>query len=83
MTNNYYQKIEKAFKNFQKRLVKGTKIFLKIKKILVSANILFDIEIVLKKKKEKKCQYGREQYKNLLEDEYRKNSSRMQETKTS
>ena len=38
------------------------------------------IGIFLKKKK--KRQYGRERYKNLLEDEYRKHFSRMQEIKT-
>ena len=34
------------------------------------------------KDKDKKHQYGRERYKNLLEDEYRKIFSRMQEIKT-
>ena len=30
------------------------------------------IKIFLKKKKNKNCQYGREQYRNLPEDEYQK-----------
>ena len=43
-----------------------------------SANMLVSsIKIFLKKKK--KRQYGCEQEKNLLEDEYRKHSSRTQE----
>ena len=43
-----------------------------------------DIEIFLKKKKKKKRQYGRERYKNLLEDEYKKFFfSRMQEKRLS
>ena len=52
--------IIKTKKNFQKMLMKGTKIFLKKKKTK-SANILVsDIEIFL---------YDRERYKNLLENE--------------
>ena len=52
--------IIKTEKNFQKMLMKGTKIFLKKKKTK-SANILVsDIEIFL---------YDRERYKNLLENE--------------
>ena len=35
-----------------------------------------------KEEKEKKRQYGRERFKNFLEDEYRKIFSRMQEIKT-
>ena len=52
--------IIKTKNNFQKMLMKGTKIFLKKKKTK-SANILVsDIEIFL---------YDRERYKNLLENE--------------
>ena len=43
--------------------------------------LVSDIKIFLKKKKEK-CQYGCKRYENLLEDEYRKKFSRMQEIKT-
>ena len=39
-----------------------------------------DIKIFLKKKKTKR-QYDRERYKKLLQDEYRKNLSRMLEIK--
>ena len=45
--------------------------------------LVSDIEIFLKKKRKKKRQYGRERYKNLLEDEYNFFFSRMQEIRLS
>ena len=53
--------------------MKGTKIFLKKKKTK-SANM---------PRERYRSQYGRERYKDLLEDEYRKKNSRMQDIKTS
>ena len=49
-----------------------------------STNILVShIENLFEEEKEKKLQYVREQYKQLLEDNYEKKFSRMQEIKTS
>ena len=74
--------IMKTKKGFQKRLVKGTKIFLKKKKTKSANMLLSNIEIFLKRKKKKKRQYDRERYKNLVEGDYRNFFSRMQEIKT-
>ena len=63
--------IKKIKKSLKKKQAKGTKIFLKKKKTKSSNMLVSDIEIFLKKK-EKKRQYGRERYKNLLENESRK-----------
>ena len=52
MLTGHYQK--KAKKSFQKRLVKGTKIFLKKKKRRSTNMLVSDIEISLKKKETKR-----------------------------
>ena len=56
MLAGYYKKTRNSF---QKRLVKGTKIFLKKKKTKSTNMLVSDIEIFLKKEKKKKCQCGR------------------------
>ena len=68
----YYQKNKESFQN---SLVERTKIFLKKKKAKGANMLMRDIEIFLIKKKKRSV-------KNLLEDEYRKKISRMQEIKT-
>ena len=65
MLTGHYQ--NKTKKSFQKRLVKGTKIFLKKKKRKSTNMLVSDIEISLKKK-ETKRRYGRERYKKLLQE---------------
>ena len=65
MLTGHYKK--KTKKSFQKRLVKGTKIFLKKKKRKSTNMLVSDIEISLKKK-ETKRRYGRERYKKLLQE---------------
>ena len=67
MINNFYQKTKKSLK---KNHVKGTKIFLKKKKTN-RANMLVSDRNPSEEEKEKKRQYDCEQYKNLLEDEYK------------
>ena len=67
MINNFYQKTKKSLK---KNHVKGTKIFLKKKKTN-RANMLVSDRNPSEEEKEKKRQYNCEQYKNLLEDEYK------------
>ena len=67
MINNFYQKTKKSLK---KNHVKGTKIFLKKKKTN-RANMLASDRNPSEEEKEKKRQYDCEQYKNLLEDEYK------------
>ena len=67
MINNFYQKTKKSLK---KNHVKGTKIFLKKKKTN-RANMLASDRNHSEEEKEKKRQYDCEQYKNLLEDEYK------------
>ena len=67
MINNFYQKTKKSF---TKNHVKGTKIFLKKKKTN-RANMLVSDRNPSEEEKEKKRQYDCEQYKNLLEDEYK------------
>ena len=41
-------------------------------KVRIQKKLLKDIKVFLKKKNEKKWQYGRERYKNLPEDEKQK-----------
>ena len=47
MLTGYYKKTKK---DFQKRLAKGTKIFLKIKKTKSANMLVTDIDVFLKKK---------------------------------
>ena len=50
--------------------MKGTKSFLKKKTKSIKV-LMSNIEIFLKKKKEKKCQHGRERFKNLEDEKLR------------
>ena len=56
-------------KSFEKKHVKGTKIFLKNKEKKGKKRSKTDIKIFLNKKKRKKSQYHRERNKNLSEEE--------------
>ena len=56
MLTGYYKK--KTKKGFQKRLVKGTKIFLKKKKTKNTNMVMSDIEIFLKKKRKEASKWS-------------------------
>ena len=66
MLKGYYQKTKE---DFQKRLVKGVKIFLKEKKAKSLNMLVSDVEIFLKKKKKRSVNMVVNDIKTLLKDE--------------
>ena len=67
--NRWLDIIKKNMEGFKKRFTKSIKIFLTKRKIKSLNMLLNNIEIFLKKEKNKKYQHDQKLYKNLLEDE--------------